>query len=54
VKFNRKPPLRDGELAHLTLEEGRVVNCRILDESAYCAVVGDGPIIERRRVPRDE
>jgi hypothetical protein len=25
-----------------------VVNCEILDESPYCAVIGDGPIPERR------
>jgi hypothetical protein len=39
VKFGRKPPLRAGELVHLTLEDGRVLNCRVLDESPYCAVI---------------
>jgi hypothetical protein len=48
VEFERKPPAPHGELLHLTLEDGRVVNCQILDESPYCAVVGDAPIIERR------
>jgi hypothetical protein len=41
-------------LVHLTLADGRVVNCRILDESPFCAVVGDGPIVERRSQPRDD
>jgi hypothetical protein len=53
VVFNSKPPLDDGELVRVILEDGRVVNWRILDESPYCAVVGDGPIDERRREPRD-
>lgn len=54
VKFRRKPPLRDGELVHLTLEDGRVLNCRVLDDSPFCAVIGDGPIDERRHTQRDE
>ena len=54
VEFDPKPPLHDGQLVHLTLDDGRVVNCRILDESPYCAVVGDGPIVERRKQPREE
>jgi hypothetical protein len=54
VKFSRKPPLRAGELVHLTLEDGRVLSCRVLDESPYCAVIGDGPIVERRSTPRYE
>ena len=54
VKFSRKPPFHDGELVRLILEDGRVVNCRVLDESPFCAVVGDGPIDERRREPRDQ
>ena len=54
VEFSPKPGLEDGELVHLTLADGRVVNCRILDESPFCAVVGDGPIVERRSQPRDD
>ena len=54
VRFGRKPPVRDGELVHLTLEDGRVLTCRVLDESPYCAVIGDGPIVERRSTPRYE
>ena len=53
VTFDRKPPAKDGDLLYLTLEDGRVLQCHVLDESPYCAVVGDGPIIERRRRRRD-
>ena len=48
VEFDRKLPVKDGDLVHLTLEDGRVVNCQVLGKSTYCAVVGDGPILERR------
>ena len=54
VRFSRKPPVRAGELVHLTLEDGRVLSCRVLDESPYCAVIGDGPIVEQRSTPRYE
>jgi hypothetical protein len=53
VEFHPKPTAKDGDLVHLTLEDGRVLNCTILDDSPYCAVVGDGPIVERRRHVRD-
>ena len=49
VRFDPKPRGRDGDLVHLTIEDGRVLNCKILDSSAYCAVVGHGPIFEHRR-----
>ncbi len=50
AQFDAKPPgTSEGDLLHLTLEDGRVLNCQILDKSPYCAVVGDGPIVERRR-----
>ena len=26
-----------------------MLNCEVLDESPFCAVMGDGPIIERRK-----
>ena len=52
VEFEPKPRAKDGDLVHLTLEDGRVVNCRILDNSPYCSVVGDGPVAERRRKVR--
>ena len=52
VELDRRPPARDGELVRLTLQDGRIVNCQILDESPYCAVVGHAPIFERRRTVR--
>ena len=48
VQFDPKPPANDGDVVHLTLDDGRVLSCHVLDESPYCAVVGDGPIPERR------
>jgi len=48
VEFEPKPRAKDGDLVHLTLEDGNVLNCQILDDSPYCAVVGDGPLPERR------
>jgi hypothetical protein len=48
AELEPKPLAADGELVHLTLEDGRVVNCQMIDDSPYCAVVGDGPILERR------
>jgi hypothetical protein len=31
------------------LEDGRIVICQVLDDSPYCAVIGEGPRPERRR-----
>jgi hypothetical protein len=53
VLFEPRPPVNDGDLLHLTLEDGRVVNCQMLAGSPYCAVVGDGPITERRARVRE-
>jgi hypothetical protein len=49
VKFARKPPGKRGERLHLTLQDGRMLDCFVLDGSPYCAVVGDGPYTDRRR-----
>ena len=49
VELEPKPRAKDGDLVHLTLEDGRVLNCEVLDESPFCAVIGDGPIIEHRK-----
>ena len=48
VRFASKPSARDGQKIHLTLEDGRMLDCRVLDGSPYCAVVGDGPYSDRR------
>ncbi len=53
VLFEPRPPANDGDLLHLTLEDGRVLNCQMLAGSPYCAVVGDGPITERRGSVRE-
>ena len=52
VKFDRRPPARSGAQLHLTLEDGRMLDCRVLDASPYCAVVGDGPYFDRRASER--
>ena len=52
VRFAKKPPARDGQKVHLTLEDGRMLDCRVLDGSPFCAVVGDGPYDDRRRRTR--
>ena len=55
VQFEPRPDsANEGDLVHLTLEDGRVVNCQILDDSPYCAVVGDGPVPERRKRVRNK
>jgi hypothetical protein len=52
VVFDSRPPANDGDVVRLTLEDGRIVVCRILDDSPYCSVIGEGPRAERRRRPR--
>lgn len=52
VLFEPKPEADEDELLLLRLEDGRVVNCRKVDDSPYCAVVGDGPVRERRNKVR--
>ena len=53
VKFDRRPKAKNGDQLHLTLEDGRMLDCLVLDASPYCAVVGDGPYFDRRAGPRD-
>jgi len=52
VKFDRRPKAKNGDKLHLTLEDGRMLDCRVLDASPFCAVVGDGPYFDRRASPR--
>jgi len=52
VKFDARPPAKDGDTLHLTLEDGRMLDCQVLDASPYCAVVGEGPYFDRRVAPR--
>lgn len=48
VKFGRRPQAKDGDRLHLTLEDGRMLDCQVIDASEYCAVVGEGPYFDRR------
>ena len=52
VRFDRPPDVADGETLHLTLEDGRMLDCQVIDSSPFCAVVGDGPYFDRRRKAR--
>ena len=52
VKFERPPNAEDGDTLHLTLEDGRMLDCQVIDSSPYCAVVGEGPYLDRRTRPR--
>jgi hypothetical protein len=52
VKFEHQPNAEDGDTLHLTLEDGRMLDCQVIDSSAYCAVVGDGPYLDRRQSDR--
>jgi len=52
VEFARRPPAKEGEKLHLTLEDGRMLDCQVIDSSPYCAVVGEGPYFDRRTSAR--
>jgi hypothetical protein len=53
VKFEVRPKAKNGDKLHLTLEDGRMLDCQILDASPFCAVVGEGPYFDRRSTVRD-
>lgn len=52
VKFERQPVAEDGDTLHLTLEDGRMLDCQVIDSSPFCAVIGDGPYLDRRKSDR--
>jgi hypothetical protein len=52
VEFGRRLAAEDGDKLHLTLEDGRMLDCQMIDSSNYCAVVGDGPYPDRRTSER--
>jgi hypothetical protein len=52
VKFEERPRAKNGDTLHLTLEDGRMLDCQVLDASPYCAVLGEGPYFDRRAEPR--
>ena len=49
VRFDPMPDAAQGDIFHLTLEDGRILECQVMAEYAakYCAVI-DGPRVERR------
>jgi hypothetical protein len=48
VRFDPMPDAARGDVFHLTLEDGRILECQVLNRyTTYCAVL-DGPRIERR------
>lgn len=52
VEFEHRLKAKDGDQLHLTLEDGRMLDCQVIDSSTYCAVVGDGPYPDRRTSER--
>ena len=51
VRFDPMPDAARGDVFHLTLEDGRILECQVLTEQSYCAVL-DGPRVERRHARR--
>jgi hypothetical protein len=48
VVFDPMPDAAQGDVFHLTLEDGRILECQMLRESdTFCAVI-EGPRAERR------
>jgi hypothetical protein len=52
VKFARRVSAHDGDQLHLTFEDGRMLDCQVIDASPYCAVVGEGMYFDRRSTER--
>jgi hypothetical protein len=48
IQFDPMPEAAQGDVFHLTLEDGRILDCQVpSDYTVYCAVL-DGPRVERR------
>src|SRR5688500_14947606 len=49
VRFDPMPDAAKGDVFHLTLEDGRILECQVMSDHAarYCAVIY-GPRVERR------
>jgi hypothetical protein len=48
VRLDPMPDPAYGDIFNLTLEDGRILECQLMDpQTTYCAVL-DGPRIERR------
>ena len=48
VRLDPMPEAAQGDVFHLTLEDGRILECQVLSEYATCCAVIDGPRAERR------
>jgi hypothetical protein len=52
VRFDPMPDATPGEVFHLTLEDGRILECQVMSAyTTYCAVL-EGPRLERRHYRR--
>ena len=51
IQFDPMPDAAHGDVFHLTLEDGRILECQVLSGHMYCAVL-DGPRVERRHQRR--
>jgi len=52
VKFDPMPDAARGDVFHLTLEDGQILECQVLNESASHCTVITGPRSERRQLRR--
>ncbi len=48
VQFDPMPDAAQGDVFHLTLEDGRILECQVLNEHRTVCAVIDGPRVERR------
>ncbi len=48
VRFDPMPDAADGDVFNLTLEDGRILECQVMNQYATCFAVLDGPHVERR------
>jgi hypothetical protein len=52
VRFDPMPNASQGDVFHLTLEDGRILECQVLTNRANSCAVIDGPRPERRHYRR--
>ena len=52
VDFDPTPDGAGGDVFHLNLEDGRILECQTLEDGQHYAVLGDGPRPERRHQRR--
>ena len=52
VRFDPMPEAAQGDIFHLTLEDGRILECQMLSNRATNCAVIDGPRPERRHQRR--